>query len=496
MKDLDAARLPWRYLGGISLSLACTGTGLLLHPPLSLTNVALLYVLGAAIAGLQLGRAAAALTALLNVALFNYCFVPPRFSFAVADGQYLVTFGAMLAVALVVAQLVDTGRAHARQVAEEARRTALLLALSRGLLAARDQQSLRATACAQIEAVFGAPAQLLLPDEGGRLCAPQATPTLVEAAQAVFDDAAPGAPGIALRAAGEWLLLPLRASTHRLGVLAVAAGGVAAAAGQVVERRELLEGFGTQVALALERARFADAAEAARIASESEKLRSTLLASISHDVRTPLAVITSASSTLADPRLSLDAAARDALVRTIEARARDVSGLVTNVLELMRLESAPLRLRRDWEDLADLTGAALARVQEPLARHPVEIALPADLPLVHVDAGLATQLIANLLENAARHTPQGTRIRVHAEAQPGVLWVHVDDAGPGLPPGPAEALFAKFHRGRTGPAGGGAGLGLAICRAIVEAHGGRISATNRVPQGARFSFTLPREAGT
>ena len=492
MKALDDAPPPWRHLGGIALSLACTGVGFLLHPPLSLTNVVLIYVLGAAVAGLRLGRAAAALTALLNVALFNYCFVPPRFSFAVADGQYLVTFAAMLAVALVVAQLVETGRRHARQVAEEARRTALLLALSRGLLAARDQGSLRAAACAQVEAVFGAPALLLLPDAGGRLCCPQATPALLEAAQAVFDDAEPGAPGMVVHAAGQWRLLPLRAALRRLGVLAVAAGD--AGAGQDGERRALLEGFGAQVALALERARFADAAEAARIASESEKLRSTLLASISHDVRTPLAVITSASSTLADPRLSLDATARDALVRTIEARARDVSGLVTNVLELMRLESAPLPLRRDWEDLADLTGAALARAQGRLAGHEVELVLPAELPPVRVDAGLVTQLLANLLENAARHTPAGTRISVRAEPQPGVLWVHVDDEGPGLPPGPPEALFAKFHRGRAEAAGGGAGLGLAICRAIVEAHGGRISATNRVPQGARFSFTLPLEA--
>ncbi|MFO1402137.1 MAG: DUF4118 domain-containing protein [Steroidobacteraceae bacterium] len=488
------ARSSWRYLGGLALSLACTGIGFLLHPPLSLTNVALLYVLGAAIAGLRLGRAAAALTALLNVALFNFCFVPPRFSFAVADGQYLVTFVAMLAVALVIAQLVEAVRARARAAAEEARRTALLYALSRALLAERDPAALAAAACRQVEEVFGAPALLWLPDAAGRLQAGGAAPELLEAVQAVFDDTAPAAPGEALHAAGDWLCLPLRAASRRLGVLALRSG--AAGGRPEGERHALLEAFGAQIALALERAQFAAAAEAARLASETEKLRSTLLASISHDVRTPLAVITSASSTLADPTITLDAAARAALVHTIEVRARDVAGLVTNVLELMRLESGPLPLQRDWEDLADLTGAALARVQERLAGHAVELALPADLPPVRVDAGLVTQLLANLLENAARHTPDGTRICVRAEPQPGVVWVHVDDEGPGLPPGPPEALFAKFHRGRTEAAAGGAGLGLAICRAIVEAHGGRISATNRVPRGARISFTLPCEAGT
>jgi two-component system sensor histidine kinase KdpD len=443
------ARILRRHLGGCALSLACTGCGFLFHPLLSLTNLALIFVLGAVIAGLTLGRAAATLTAVLNVALFNFCFVPPRFSFAVADGQYLVTFAAMLAVALVVAQLVETVKARARDAAEEARRTALLFALSRALLAVRDRDELQTAACLHVRGVFGVPALLLLPDAHGLLQSKDAPPDLIDAAQGVFDTTVPAAPGVVLQAVGGWLFQSLRTVAQRLGVLAIRP---AAADGQLnSEQRELLEAFGTQIALALERAQFAAAAETARLATETERLRSTLLASISHDLRTPLAVITSASSTLANPRLTLAAAARDALVRTIEARARDVAALVSNVLELMRLESAPLRLRCDWEDLADLTGAALARVHDQLQSHPVEIALPADLPPVHVDAGLVTQLLANLLENAARHTPAGTRVCVHARAQPGVLWVHVDDEGPGLPPGPSEALFAKFQRGRPEP---------------------------------------------
>lgn len=262
------------------------------------------------------------------------------------------------------------------------------------------------------------------------------------------------------------------------------------------EQRHLLDTFAAQIGLALERTTLAESAEAARVAAETEQLRNTLLASISHDLRSPLAVITGASSALADPTLAIDAQARAQLARSIADKAGQMSALVTNVLDLMRMESGRLALRREWESLDDLVGHALHGLRERLQDRPVEVALAAGLPPVFVDAAAVSQLLTNLLENAARHTPPGTRVVVRApdasiEAPPGFVAIAIEDDGPGLPPGDPERLFVKFQRGREESEVPGAGLGLALCRAIVEAHGGRIVAGARAGGGARFSFTLP-----
>jgi two-component system sensor histidine kinase KdpD len=245
------------------------------------------------------------------------------------------------------------------------------------------------------------------------------------------------------------------------------------------------------VALALERAELAEAAETARVAAETEGLRNTLLASISHDLRTPLSVIAGASSALSDPSLTIGPAARTELAASIEEKAREMSELISNVLDLTRFEAGHVPLRRDWESVDDLVGLALVRLEGRLAAHPVEVDLPADLPAVNVDAVRVTQVFTNLLDNAVRYTPAGTRIRIAAGHEDGMVRIAIEDDGPGLPPGDPERLFAKFQRGRDEGEGGGAGLGLAICRAIVEAHGGSIRAANRPGGGARFEFTLP-----
>jgi two-component system sensor histidine kinase KdpD len=257
------------------------------------------------------------------------------------------------------------------------------------------------------------------------------------------------------------------------------------------EQRHLLETFAGQTALAIERTQLAEAAEAARVSAETESLRNTLLASISHDLRTPLAVITGASTALADPALKIDPEARSFLARTIASRARDMSELVSNVLDLMRFDSGHVPLHRQWETLDDLAGIALGRVEPRLGTRRVSVELPADLPPVYVDAVLFTQVLVNLLENAAKHTPDGTEVRITGDASDGQVTVVVEDDGPGLPPGDPDGLFAKFQRGRSEGDVPGAGLGLAICRAIVRAHGGRISAANREGGGARFMITLP-----
>ena len=258
------------------------------------------------------------------------------------------------------------------------------------------------------------------------------------------------------------------------------------------EQYHLLETFAGQIALALERAQLADRAERASVDAKAEGLRNALLASISHDLRTPLAVISGASSSLVERGDKLDLAESKALARSIFQQSQEMSDLVANVLQMTRLEGGAIALNRDWHALSEVVGSVLARLREPLASHTVQLELPPGLPLVRMDALLIEQVLANLLENAFKYTPSRTPIRVSAEAAGGEVLVSVEDEGPGLPPGDPEALFAKFYRGSAESAVGGVGLGLAICRAVVNLHGGRIWA-ERQPKGTAFRFTLPLE---
>jgi two-component system sensor histidine kinase KdpD len=265
------------------------------------------------------------------------------------------------------------------------------------------------------------------------------------------------------------------------------------------EQRHLLETFAGQIGLALERAALAEAAEAARVSAEGESLRNTLLASISHDLRTPLAVMAGAGSTLAEHGEALDAATRSALARSIETKAREMSELISNVLDLMRFESGQIQLRRDWQTLDELVESSLRRLEEPLSGYHVELRLPADLPPVYVDASLLTQVFSNLLDNIVKYTPPGTHIQIGALIDSAAsdrmrgshVRVTVDDDGPGLPAGDPARLFDKFQRGRDEGTIVGVGLGLAICRAIVRAHGGEIEARARPGGGTRIELTLP-----
>lgn len=237
------------------------------------------------------------------------------------------------------------------------------------------------------------------------------------------------------------------------------------------------------------------AAQAAlEIETETERIRSTLLASISHDLRTPLAVMSGASSTLAESGERLSAAERDALARSIYKHAGDMTELVSNVLQMAKLESGAIELERDWAALHEIVGAVLGRLQPRLSAHRLMVDLPDDLPLMRANAPMIEQVLGNLLENAAKYTPAGTVVRVRAQRDAAQITVSVEDFGPGLPEDvDLERLFAKFQRGSSEGATGGMGLGLAICRAIVRLHGGRIWA-ERVPgAGTAFRFTLPLE---
>ena len=344
--------------------------------------------------------------------------------------------------------------------------------------------------------VFECEAVVLLPDEEGRLGQPQELPAEgsfreadLSIAQWVADKGRKAGLGSDTLPSAPALYLPLGDERQRLGVLAVLPQNRRRVL--LPEQLHLLETFASQIGLALERARLTETTEEARVATESERLRNTLLASISHDLRTPLSVMAAAASTLARGGVALDEPTRKSLANSIEDKAQEMTDLISNVLDLTRLESGQIVLRRDWETLDDLAADALRHLDERTRAHQFVIDLSPDLPAVHVDAALIVQVFGNLFDNVVKYTPAGTRTRVSAVADGPFVRVTVDDDGPGLPAGDPELLFEKFQRGTGEPATVGVGLGLAICRAIVRAHGGDIKAVRRLGRGAHFEFTLP-----
>ncbi|HVW69373.1 MAG TPA: sensor histidine kinase KdpD [Steroidobacteraceae bacterium] len=497
--DENGRPIRWeRYAWALFTTAVCTGLAFAMYPRFELSNLVMVYLLGVTVAGLRFGRGPALLTAAVNVAAFDFFFVPPRFSLAISDVQYLVTFAVMLTIALVIANLMASVRQQTRVAGARERRTALLYAMSRELVATRGLESLARVAVSHVAEVFQCQAVVLLINASGKLTHPRDVPLEISlrgadlaVAQWVVDHGRQAGLGTDTLPAASALYMPLIEGGKQLGVLAVAPSNPRRVL--LPEQRHLLETFAGQIGLAVERAQLAEKAEAARLNSERESLRNTLLASISHDLRTPLSVIAGAGSALAQHGSALDEGTRVALARSVETKAREMSELVSNVLDLMRFESGQIALRRDWQTLDDLVGAALSNLESKLTRHPVELRIPADLPPVHVDATLIVQVFSNLFDNISKYTPPGTRVHVSAMVDGAFVRVVVEDEGPGLPVGDPERLFDKFQRGSGEGTVVGVGLGLAICQAIVHAHGGEIEAQRREGGGARFELTLPAE---
>jgi two-component system sensor histidine kinase KdpD len=315
-------------------------------------------------------------------------------------------------------------------------------------------------------------------------------------AQWVFDHQEPAGVGTDTLPSAEGLYLPLRGSRVTVGVLGMRPANHQRLLGP--EQMHLLETFVSQTAQAIERAGLAEEAARATVSAETERLRAALLSSVSHDLRTPLAIIAGSLTSLAQGGVTLDPATHAELVQTAGDEAHRLNHLLSNLLEMTRLEAGAVRVRKEWQPLEEIVGVAVARTAEGEARpgmlpgnHPLAIELPSDLPLVPLDGILIEQVLVNLLENAIRHTPAGTPIRLRAQHQGGRVQVEVADAGPGLAPGDEQRVFDKFYRGGADQSRGNVGLGLAICKGMVEAHGGQIWAENRPGGGAAFRFTLP-----
>ncbi|MBW4696730.1 MAG: sensor histidine kinase KdpD [Aphanocapsa lilacina HA4352-LM1] len=479
----------------LAVVFVCTLCGWAVFGRLAPVNIAMVYLLGVVVVATRHGRGPATLASVLSVAAFDFFFVPPHFTFAVADTQYVVTFGVMLTVALLISGLTDRVRLQAQTARSRERRTAALYGLSRELAAARDLETLAGAAGQHIGTVVSCDVAVLLPGADGTLASPLAQtgffapPNEQTTARWAYERGrAAGAHTDSLPGAGA-TYLPLVASRGTVGVLAVRAGeGIVRLADP--EQFHLIETFASQTAAAIERVQLAEQADRARLQAETEAMRSALLSSVSHDLRTPLAVIAGMTSTLlaqTDPACDHQRAA----LQVVFGEAEHLNRLVGNLLEMTRLESGTLRVRKEWQPLEEVVGAAVRRVDAALADHPLTIALPPDLPLVPLDAVLIEQVLINLLENAARHTPAGTPVELSAHAADGqMIIVELADRGPGLPPGDSARLFEKFYRGQH-PDGRGTGLGLAIVRGIVEAHSGWIKAIDRPGGGALFRFGLP-----
>jgi two-component system sensor histidine kinase KdpD len=334
---------------------------------------------------------------------------------------------------------------------------------------------------------------VLLPNAAGQVAAtsPRADAALtvdLGIAQWAFDKGQPAGFGTDTLPGSEVLYVPLRAPTQARGVLAVKARNRRLL--RIPEQRQLLDTFAALIAIALERVHYVQVAQNAVVRMESERLRNSLLAALSHDLRTPLTVLVGLAESLALTKPALSPEQLES-AEAIQDEARRMSTLVSNLLDMARIESGEVKLNLEWQPLEEVVGSALNAMHAMLRQHVVGVQIPRDLPLIRIDALLIERVLVNLLENASKYTPPGSRIMLAAEIIGDRLSVSVSDNGPGLPVGREEAVFQKFARGERESATPGVGLGLSICRAIVESHQGKILATHRPGGGARFTFTLP-----
>jgi two-component system sensor histidine kinase KdpD len=457
------------------------------------SNIVAIFILAVVLIAVRFGRGPAALAAVLSVAAFDFFFVPPRFSFAVSDVQYFLTFGIMLAVGLIAGQLTAGLRFQARVASHREERAASLYEIARDLSAAVQIDQVVKICDESIERTFHASAALLLPDERGRLsiAAPregQALNPEIGTAQWAFDQGKVAGFGTDTLPGSEVLYIPLRAPIRTRGVLAVKARNRRLV--RIPEQRQLLDTCAALIAIALERVHYVGVAQDALVRMESERLRNSLLAALSHDLRTPLTVLVGLAESLALTKPPLSPPQLET-ADAIQDEARRMSTLVGNLLDMARIESGEVKLNLQWQPLEEVVGAALDASSGMLGRHRIELRIPRNLPLVRFDALLIDRVLVNLLENAAKYTPAGSTVTLSAEVVADRLHVTVSDDGPGLPKGREEAVFQKFTRGERESATPGVGLGLAICRAIVEAHYGTIVGANRPRGGAAFTFTLP-----
>jgi two-component system sensor histidine kinase KdpD len=482
------------YLQAVGVVLAATAIAFLMHTRFELTNLVMVYLLGVMVVALWLGRGPGIVASILSVAAFDFCFVSPRFTLAVSDTQYLVTFATMLVAALALSTMANWLRVQTDAARRRELRTGALYRLARELASLRSSDEVLAAAARTIGEEFEGRAAVLLPEGTGRLrlrVGDLGTPQLERheegVAQWVFDNGHSAGVGTDTLPAARGLYVPLTGSRGPIGVAGLSRPGGPLRPDQF----RFLEAMASQVALAVERAQLAEQAEHTRVQIESERLKNTLLSSVSHDFRTPLAVITGAATSLLE-RSDIPDDTRQELTRTIADEAERLGRQVNSLLDMTRLESGALQVHKEWHSLEEVVGAALERFGAALTGRPVRVDVAA-VPFAPFDDILMTQVIFNLVENALKYTPPDGPIEIRAAREREGLTLEISDRGPGVPEGAEERVFEKFYRAVEPGSPRGMGLGLAICKGVVEAHGGTIAALNRPGGGLTFRIWLPVE---
>ncbi|MBK9142374.1 MAG: DUF4118 domain-containing protein [Candidatus Melainabacteria bacterium] len=489
-----ASRLP-NLLKATGVILACTVIARTMLPFFELSNVVMVYILGVAVVATRYGRGASILSSVLSVAAFDFFFVPPFHTFVVADTQYLVTFAVMLTIAIVISTLTVRVRQQADAARMRELRTAALYSMSKELASRMDFEEIVDIGMEHVGEVFDCKTAVFYQDPGSSLWQVRQPPdqnmpedlwNRKEALNA-FDSPDSFSPGSVGTHGETCLYLPLRVADSRLGVLAVLPKASPSRLGSP-ERLQLLETFINQIALSCERARLSKEAESTHLRVKTEQLRNSLLSSVSHDLRTPLATITGAASGIMDPENTLDQESYRQLGKEIYQEAFRLNKLVGNLLEMTKVESGTLILKRDRHPVDELVGSAVSTFDRH--KYAIKTTVQDGTLLVYADPVLIQQVLVNLIENAVKYSTE-PQVYLKVSSQPGgEVQFEVSDCGPGIPEKNRKLVFEKFYRERPN-IGTGVGLGLAICQGIVEAHGGRIWIEDSEYGGSSFRFVLP-----
>ncbi len=490
-RDDKRPREPGQWLGvftGLILVATATALGWLGPAFFDAVDVVMLYLLAVVITATRFSRRASLVTAALAVIGYDFFFVPPLLTFAVADARHWLTFAMLFGVGAMISTLTQRIRRQALDARAREERNASLYVLARELGGATDADDAARIVTAQLSTIFESPTAVLYPTEGAVRVAAQ-TRSIVMGAQELavarwtIDHGRPAGRGTDTLPCARVVCIPL-ASTRVVGALALEPEGSLSS-----DQRHFLEVMARQAAIAVERNRLAEEARTAAVRARTEELRSALLSTVSHDLRTPLAIITGSATTLRDGGDAVSADDRRELIHAVCEEAGRMERLVANLLDMTRLE-AGIEVKRDWVMLEDIIGAATAQLERQLSGRRVDVHIAEDVPMIAVDAVLFPQVFVNLIDNAIKYTPREATISIDAKLGAHAVVVEVADRGPGFSVDDPRKLFEKFVRGgqrdRTG-----VGLGLAIVRGIVQAHGGELNAENRREGGAVLRFSIP-----